>query len=379
MALYVNTNVSSINAQRKLTNATNSLNTNYQRLASGLRINSAKDDAAGLQISDRLTAQINGLNQGNRNTNDGIALAQTIEGALDETTNMLQRIRTLAVQAANGTNTKEDRAALQQEVRQLSEEITRIADQTTFAGGLVLNGKYDANGNSKSLIPADGKLLFQVGANAGDTLSLNWESSFDMSGLGRQLSEEITRIADQTTFAGGLVLNGKYDANGNSKSLIPADGKLLFQVGANAGDTLSLNWESSFDMSGLGGLAGLTAVTDPTKIASQGYYKSGTKYLWSVTSADAATSTLKNIDSFIQAVDSKRAELGAIQNRMESTIRNQASIAENEADARSRIRDTDFASETAALTANNIIQQASQTVLAQANQRPTIALSLLGQ
>ena len=104
MALYVNTNVSSINAQRKLTNATNSLNTNYQRLASGLRINSAKDDAAGLQISDRLTAQINGLNQGNRNTNDGIALAQTIEGALDETTNMLQRIRTLAVQAANGTN-----------------------------------------------------------------------------------------------------------------------------------------------------------------------------------------------------------------------------------------------------------------------------------
>ncbi len=311
MALYVNTNVSSINAQRKLTNATNSLNTNYQRLASGLRINSAKDDAAGLQISDRLTAQINGLNQGNRNTNDGIALAQTIEGALDETTNMLQRIRTLAVQAANGTNTKEDRAALQQEVRQLSEEITRIADQTTFAGGLVLNGKYDANGNSKSLIPADGKLLFQVGANAGDTLSLNWESSFDMSGLG--------------------------------------------------------------------GLAGLTAVTDPTKIASQGYYKSGTKYLWSVTSADAATSTLKNIDSFIQAVDSKRAELGAIQNRMESTIRNQASIAENEADARSRIRDTDFASETAALTANNIIQQASQTVLAQANQRPTIALSLLGQ
>ena len=316
MALYVNTNVSSINAQRKLTNATNSLNTNYQRLASGLRINSAKDDAAGLQISDRLTAQINGLNQGNRNTNDGIALAQTIEGALDETTNMLQRIRTLAVQAANGTNTKEDRAALQQEVRQLSEEITRIADQTTFAGGLVLNGKQNPNGNA---------------------------------------------------------------GQKNSKSLIPADGKLVFQVGANAKDTLELNWGSSFDMSGLGGLAGVTAVDAPAKIKSQGFYKSGTKYFWSVTSADAATSTLKNIDSFIQAVDSKRAELGAIQNRMESTIRNQASIAENEADARSRIRDTDFASETASLTANNIIQQASQTVLAQANQRPTIALSLLGQ
>ena len=120
MALYVNTNVSSINAQRKLSNATLNLNVSYQRLSSGLRINSAKDDAAGLQISDRLTTQINGLNQGNRNTNDGIALAQTIEGALDETTNMLQRIRVLAVQSANGTNSAADRKALQEEVTQLS-------------------------------------------------------------------------------------------------------------------------------------------------------------------------------------------------------------------------------------------------------------------
>ena len=140
MALYVNTNVSSLNAQRKLTNATNSLNVSYQRLSSGLRINSSKDDAAGLQISDRLTSQINGLNQGNRNANDGIALAQTIEGALDETTNMLQRIRTLAVQAATGTNTEKDRQALQEEVTSLCEEITRIANKTTFAGQPILNG-----------------------------------------------------------------------------------------------------------------------------------------------------------------------------------------------------------------------------------------------
>ena len=311
MALYVNTNVSSINAQRKLTNATNSLNTNYQRLASGLRINSAKDDAAGLQISDRLTAQINGLNQGNRNTNDGIALAQTIEGALDETTNMLQRIRTLAVQSANGTNTKEDRAALQQEVRQLSEEITRIAKQTTFAGGTVLNGPYNANTNKTSLIPDNGKMVFQVGANAGDTLTLNWTEAFSMDGIAT--------------------------------------------------------------------MAKITAAQAANQIGAKGLVVSNGTYFWSVTGADSAQSTLKYIDSFIQVVDSKRAELGAIQNRMESTIRNQASIAENEADARSRIRDTDFASETASLTANNIIQQASQTVLAQANQRPTIALSLLGQ
>ena len=316
MALYVNTNVSSINAQRKLTNATNSLNTNYQRLASGLRINSAKDDAAGLQISDRLTAQINGLNQGNRNTNDGIALAQTIEGALDETTNMLQRIRVLAVQAANGTNTNEDRKALQQEVRQLSEEITRIAKQTTFAGGLVLNGPQKQGG--------------AAGTN-------------------------------------------------NSKSLIPVGGKLTFQVGANAGDTLDLNWNKAFTMDGLADMAKISAAANAADIKNKGLVNDNGVWFWSVTGAQAAQSTLKYIDSFIQVVDSKRAELGALQNRMESTIRNQASIAENEADARSRIRDTDFASETASLTANNIIQQASQTVLAQANQRPTIALSLLGQ
>ena len=304
MALYVNTNVSSINAQRKLTNATNNLNVSYQRLASGLRINSAKDDAAGLQISDRLTSQINGLNQGNRNTNDGIALAQTIEGALDETTNMLQRIRTLAVQSANGTNTAEDRKALQQEVRSLSEEITRIAQQTTFAGATVLDGT-----KGKSLIPTTGKLVFQVGANAGDTLNLNWSQSFKVSGI--------------ASIAG---INKQDLASKNGFTTAGQNGPLVFTV-----DT-----------------------------------------------ASKAQGVLANIDKFIQAVDSKRAALGALQNRMESTIRNQANISENEADARSRIRDTDFASETAALTQNNIIQQASQSVLAQANQRPTIALSLLG-
>ena len=322
MALYVNTNVSSINAQRKLSNATLSLNTSYQRLSSGLRINSAKDDAAGLQISDRLTSQINGLNQGNRNTNDGIALAQTIEGALDETTNMLQRIRVLAVQSANGTNSEADRKALQEEVTQLSREINRIARQTTFAGATVINGKLETNKNN---------------------------------------------YLD------------------NKNSLIPADGKVVFQVGANANDTLTLNWDKPFTMSGLAAMAGLGAakVLPGDKNATEGIVVDGanvkSEVRWTISAASLATNTLANIDKVIQAVDSRRAELGALQNRMESTIRNQASISENEADARSRIRDTDFASETAALTQNNIIQQASQTVLAQANQRPTIALSLLGQ
>ncbi|SPT78927.1 A-type flagellin [Anaerobiospirillum thomasii] len=172
MALYVNTNVSAINGQRKLTNSTNALNVSYQRLASGLRINSAKDDAAGLQISDRLTSQINGLGQGNRNCNDGIAFAQTIEGAMDEMTNMLQRVRTLSIQAANGTYSTEDRKSIQQEITQLSTEITRIACKTTYAGKTVLDGfRVNAAGGGNSnttIIGSDGKVTFQVGANAND-------------------------------------------------------------------------------------------------------------------------------------------------------------------------------------------------------------------
>ena len=301
MALYVNTNVSSINAQRKLTNATNSLNTTYQRLASGLRINSAKDDAAGLQISDRLTSQINGLNQGNRNANDGIALAQVMEGALDETTNMLQRIRTLAIQAANGTNSSKDRESIQQEVTQLCTEITRIACKTTYAGEVVLQGA------GEGLIDPNGQVIFQVGANAYDTISVSMSAGFTMSGLA-----EIAGVTTNLTTIG------------------------LFPITANG------------------------------------------SFKFSVSTADLAQVTLANIDKLIMSVDTKRAELGAVQNRMESTIRNQSNISENQSDARSRIRDTDFAEESANLTAQTIIQQASQTVLMQANQRPQIALSLLG-
>ncbi|MDO4676963.1 MAG: flagellin [Anaerobiospirillum succiniciproducens] len=316
--------MSSINAQRKLANSTLALNTSYQRLSSGLRINSSKDDAAGLQISDRLTAQINGLNQGNRNANDGIALAQTIEGALDETTNMLQRIRTLAVQAANGTNTEKDRKALQEEVKSLSQEITRIAKKTTFAGAQVLDG-----GGANTLMRPINKnnavvgheYFFQVGANAKDEITLEC-GAFDMNGIKLMASP---------------LLGAKIEYSANEK---------------DAGK------DDKF---------GLIA---PNNKTSEAY--------WVVSYPSAAQRTLATIDHFIAAVDSKRAALGAIQNRMESTIRNQSSISENESDARSRIRDTDFASETAALTQNQIIQQASQTILTQANQRPTVALNLLG-
>ena len=328
MALYVNTNVSSINAQRKLANSTLALNTSYQRLSSGLRINSSKDDAAGLQISDRLTAQINGLNQGNRNANDGIALAQTIEGALDETTNMLQRIRTLAVQAANGTNTAKDRQALQEEVKSLSHEISRIAKKTTFAGAQVLDG-----GGDTTLMRKKGnaggaqqkyEYFFQVGANAKDEITLEC-GAFDMEGIMKMVNDGIPNNGTKLQMKGTDADAGKNDGFG----LVAPNNKM-------------------------------------------------TEAYWAVSLPSVAQKTLQYIDLFIETVDSKRAALGAIQNRMESTIRNQSSISENESDARSRIRDTDFASETAALTQNQIIQQASQTILTQANQRPTVALNLLG-
>ncbi len=318
--------MSSINAQRKLANSTLALNTSYQRLSSGLRINSSKDDAAGLQISDRLTSQINGLNQGNRNANDGIALAQTIEGALDEQTNMLQRIRTLAVQAANGTNTAKDRQALQEEVTSLSHEITRIAKKTTFAGALVLDG---AGGNTLTREVAiaggannakKGQYFFQVGANSMDEITMDTR--------GFKISNALSAMSASKWQVGGQQINTDYSKAG-----------LITKFGGNP-------------------------------VYSNARF--------SVSTAEMAQTTLAHIDKFIEYVDSNRAELGAIQNRMESTIRNQSSIAENESDARSRIRDTDFASETAALTQNQIIQQASQTILSQANQRPTVALSLLG-
>lgn len=275
MSLFVNTNVSSLNARRQLFTSSNGLDTAFQRLSSGFRINSAADDAAGLQISDRMTSQIMGLDQAVRNANDGISLAQTAEGAMSEITTALQRIRVLAIQSQNGINSSSDRLALQKEVSALKTEISRVATTTQFGGVDILTGGYSA--------------AFLVGANAGQTISVN-----------------ISR-------------NGGY------------------------------------------GFSGLTNGTDLT-----------------VVSASGASAALTTIDSAISIIDAKRADLGAIQNRFQSTIRNLSSISENVSAARSRIRDTDFATETAQLTRWQIIQQASTTVLSQANQRPQAALSLLG-
>ena len=296
MSIYVNTNVTSLNTTNKLSKATNSLDTTYKRLSSGYRINSAKDDAAGLQISDRLTSQINGLKQGNRNANDGIALAQTAEGALDEVHTMLQRIRTLSVQAANGTNTTADRKSIQGEVSQLCSEINRIACKTTFGKQEILSGA------GKGLVDANGNISFQVGANANDTTSVSLSSGFTIEQMKTAAGSKITTVDDA-------------DKRGKT-----------------------------FDVS----------------------------------TASKAQDVLADIDSFIGYVDKKRGEFGAVQNRLESTISNQSNIAENESDARSRIRDTDYAEEAANLSQQNIIQQAATSMLTQANSRPQIALSLLG-
>ncbi|AJE36866.1 flagellin [Aeromonas hydrophila] len=302
MAMFINTNVSSLNAQRNLMNTTKSLDTSYTRLASGLRINSAKDDAAGLQISNRLTSQINGLDQGNRNANDGISLAQTAEGAMDEVTGMLQRMRTLAQQSANGSNSAKDREALQKEVDQLGSEINRISKDTTFAGTKLLDGSFAGS--------------FQVGADANQTIgfSLSQTDGFSISGI----AAAATATVDVGTVIGTAIAVNTIFVNGGSA----------------------------------GGI--------------------------SISSQSGAQAVLAAADAMLGVVDGKRAELGAVQNRLDSTIRNQANIAENVSAARSRIRDADFATETANMTKQNILQQAASSVLAQANQRPQSALSLLG-
>ena len=223
MAVYVNTNVSSLSGQRYLTNATNSLTTTYQRLSSGLRINSAKDDAAGLQISDRLTSQINGLNQGNRNANDGIAFAQTVEGALDEISSMFQKVRTLAVQANNGTNTKEDRAAIATEMSSLFTEVSRIAQQTTYGGAKILNGDttdsiYEAAKQNPG--KGNGNITFQVGANAGDTIKME-VANYNFS-----------KLASRAQANNGPLGNGIYAATGNDAMILNTNGSITVNLDA---------------------------------------------------------------------------------------------------------------------------------------------------
>lgn len=278
MSIFVNTNVSALNAQRQLFDSTSALDKSYERLSSGFRINSAADDAAGLRISERLTSQIEGISQAVRNANDAISLTQTAEGALGETTTALQRIRQLAIQSQNGINSAADRNALNSEVTALKTEISRIATDTQYNGVTLFNGGYSAK--------------FLVGANSGQNISIN--------------------------LSAGSIATAGFSATGL----------------------------------GIGSL--------------------------SVSTAGNASAAIALVDTALSAIGGVRADLGSEENRFQSSIRNLSNVNENLSSARSRVLDTDFAAETANLTKNQILQQASIAVLSQAANRPQTALSLLG-
>ena len=351
MSIYVNTNTSSLRAQSALSKATSKLSDSYAKLSSGKRINSAKDDAAGLQIASRMTSQINGLTQGNRNANDGISMCQTAEGATEEITSMLQRMRTLALQSANGTNADSERSAIQEETDQLSLEIQRIGEQTSFGGTLHLLdgslGNKDENGKNK-----DNDVSFQVGSHSDQT---------------------VTASFSDLTF-GGLVnyVTGKKEVASGSN--------ISFGIASNTTGQAVLRTITSADKDGLNGTK-MKAAVDVLNSAGTKVEKAAdaaAKLSLSMTSQANAQAAVKVLDAMISHVDSERAQWGAVQNRLTSTISNQSNTITNVSDARSRIQDVDFASETASMTQQNVIQQAATSVLSQANSSTQIALSLLG-
>ncbi|MGC4028540.1 MAG: flagellin [Steroidobacteraceae bacterium] len=477
MALVINTNVMSLNAQRNLSTSGSQLATSLQRLSSGMRINSAKDDAAGLAISNRMTTQINGANQAVRNANDGISLAQTTEGALQEVTNNLQRIRELAVQAANSTNSDSDRKALDQEVQQRLQEIQRIATQTSFNGRKVLDGTF-------------GNAVFQVGANVGETIAVGLNTSMKTNAIGDIYSVTETSV-NAKTLVGGTPANPGVPSTSASAVLggsITVDATNTLSIGGNAiangsysgaqlagliqtaaGAGVTASYDSSTDRitvtnstnaavafagggtnSALFGGAFAAAPTPATAAVAgtavgafsltvgngatvnlAGTYTSGQEFLDKInaiggvyasfdsaghltlssnekltigagagttalglTAGTVAKSTnglmsvnvqdtagandaIQRIDSALTSVSDLRSTLGAIQNRFQSTINSLEAAVENLSASRSRILDTDFAAETAALTRSQILQQAGTAMVAQANAIPQNVLSLL--
>ncbi len=384
MPQTINTNVMSLNAQRNLNMSQTSLATSLQRLSSGLRINSAKDDAAGLAITERFTTQIRGLDQAARNANDGISLAQTAEGALVEVSNNLQRIRELAVQSRNATNSATDRAALNTEAQALRAEIDRVAAQTSFNGVNLLDGSFTNQ-------------TFQVGANAGQTISVASIVDASSANLGSYTSAQVTGAA-ATAFtaitAGHLTIDG---GNGNgaisvggigadtsaterAASMRTAINSVSDQTGVYAvNDTATtvtlVSTTGSITIAHAGATStlattGLTAATTATA-TSTGF---STLDISNVAGADSA---MRQMDAALSAVNTARASLGAVQNRFSSVVASLQTTSENLTASRGRIQDADFAKETANMTRSQILQQAGTAMLAQANAAPQNVLSLL--
>jgi flagellin len=386
MPQIINTNVMSLNAQRNLSTSAGALATALQRLSSGLRINSAKDDAAGLAIAERFTTQIRGLNQAARNANDGISLAQTGEGALAEITNNLQRIRELAVQAANSTNSASDREALNQEVEQRLAEIERVASQTSFNGQKILDGSF-------------GTAAFQVGANAGETISIGLNTSMKKDAIGQVAvttgtvdvtdpdndpdtddfvsADNVLTIADGDLSiavgdADAVELTGDYES---VQDLVDAINSKVAGASAwiDADNHVVIASSEDLDVTLANDAATLLAGIADTTVAADTDFLTAV----SVETAGDANETIVRVDAALTSVSSLRSTLGAIQNRFESTITNLTTAAENLTASRSRIQDADFAQETAALTRAQILQQAGTAILAQANAVPQNVLSLL--
>lgn len=379
----INTNVMSLNAQRNLNSTQSSLATSIERLSSGLRINSAKDDAAGLAISERFTSQINGLNQAQRNANDGVSLAQTAEGALGTITDSLQRIRELAVQSSNATNSNTDRAALQTEVDQLLAEIDRVADQTQFNGVSLLDGSFTG-------------AVFQVGANAGETITVSSILDANAAALGsvtQATGAELSVAASSLTgfgtaiAAGGVTINGvDIGAISAASSAAERAGQMVDAINNVSAQTgVGASYDSATGQITLSSSAAITfaGTTNDATVTGWANASLGTANTTtgidtlSVGSFAGAQLAIDQVDSALDSINSARASLGAIQNRFESVVSNLSTTSENLSAARSQIMDADFAAETANLTRTQILQQAGTAMLAQANSAPQSVLSLL--
>ena len=389
MALTVNTNIASLTSQRNLAGSQGALSTSLERLSTGLRINSSKDDAAGLAISERFTSQIKGLNQGVRNANDGISLAQTAEGALGEVTNNLQRIRELAVQSSNATNTAADRTALQAEVSALVSEIDRVSNQTAFNGTKLLNGGFAG-------------AVFQIGANAGDSITINSIANSTASNLGSETTHAIANAAKisgitnlSAVAAGDITISGTnaagedYDVSivaiASAATYQERAGQVVAAINDKFGETgvqayitssnqlVLQSQDNAFVLSGAqmsaasvgisGAVAGTAATTGVSNL--------------SVSTYSAAQIAIALVDDALSTVNSTRSTLGATQSRFESAVSSQLTTAENLSASRSRIMDADFAQETANLAKAQILQQSGIAMLAQANAIPQNVLALL--
>ncbi len=389
MALSVITNTASLNAQRNLTKSGAGLEQSMQRLSSGMRINSAKDDAAGMQIANRMTSQINGLGVAQRNANDGISMAQTAEGAMQASTDILQRMRELALQSANGSNAQGDRDALQKEVSALQTELTRIAETTQFGGTNLLDGSF-------------GTKAFQVGSNSGETITVGLKDisadtlgAVGMKAISAGVSISGSDVGDLVDGDGTLSIKVGDDTVAVDMTNVTDDASLLSAVNAAANGLGITATQAGVGTAGTitfsGNIAGTTALLDVSGADSAGGALTGFTTAAAgaseltdefaddidITDVVGTSDALKVIDQALLEISDSRANLGAVQNRFGHTINNLANIQENVSASRSRIQDTDFAAETAQMTKNQILQQAGTSILAQSNQLPQAALSLI--